>query len=81
MKKYLVYILASELSGRFYIGQTMDLNKRLNAHNSGACKSTRPYRLWKVLYFEKFYSRSAAYKREQYFKTRRGREELKKILV
>lgn len=43
---YYVYILYSESHKRYYIGQTNDLNNRINRHNSGIEKSTSPYKPW-----------------------------------
>jgi putative endonuclease len=44
-----VYILQSESSGRFYIGQTNDLEKRMHYHNFGdADKYTLRYRPWRI---------------------------------
>ncbi|WP_238531077.1 GIY-YIG nuclease family protein [Flavobacterium frigoris] len=31
--EYFVYILESEIAGRLYIGQTIELNKRIKEHN------------------------------------------------
>ena len=47
MKVY-VYILYSEASDKFYIGQTENLETRVTRHNAGMEKFTRPYRPWKV---------------------------------
>jgi len=73
-----VYILKSELSGRSYIGHSKDLSKRVFEHNSGKSKATRGKGPWKLVYYEEYYTRSDASKREQYFKTVDGRIELKK---
>ena len=42
--KCFVYILYSEAHDKFYIGQTNDLESRLQRHNSGRSKYTSPYR-------------------------------------
>ena len=51
--QYFVYILESEIDGRLYKGQTSDLDKRLQEHNSGKTKSTKGYIPWKLVHFEK----------------------------
>jgi putative endonuclease len=49
MKKFFIYILYSESSNRFYIGQTINLTDRLSRHNSGYEHSTKPYIPWKLV--------------------------------
>jgi putative endonuclease len=79
--EYFVYILKSEIDGRLYKGQTIDIEKRLKEHNSGKTKSTKGYVPWKLVYFEKFGTIEEAVLREKFFKTGSGRELLKKILL
>ena len=43
---YFVYILYSESSDKFYIGQTNDVDKRLKRHNAGSESFTKPYIPW-----------------------------------
>jgi putative endonuclease len=38
---FYVYILHSESSGHYYIGQTQDLNKRIHRHNANQSKYTK----------------------------------------
>ncbi|MBS1977681.1 MAG: GIY-YIG nuclease family protein [Bacteroidetes bacterium] len=47
---YYVYILISRAHGRYYIGQTEDVSKRMNRHNSGTERSTSPYKPWELLW-------------------------------
>ena len=43
-----------------YVGYTLNVNSRLNKHNSGkGAKATRGYK-WKVIYKKKFLSKSKA---------------------
>jgi putative endonuclease len=79
--EYFVYILESEIDGRLYKGQTRDINKRILEHNSGKTKSTKGYKPWKLVYFEKFETRDEAVLREKFFKTGSGRELLKYKLL
>ena len=79
--EYFVYILESEIDGRLYKGQTSDIENRLTEHNSGKTKSTKGYKPWKLVYFERYETRDEALLREKYFKTGRGREFLKHILL
>ncbi|MBT3305308.1 MAG: GIY-YIG nuclease family protein [Alphaproteobacteria bacterium] len=69
-----VYILGSNGKGgvRTYVGWTTDLEKRLNAHNTGAgAKSTRGRR-WVLLYAERFQNRGEAMSREWHLKRERA---------
>lgn len=63
-----VYILQSQKSGRFYIGHTADLARRLIEHNEGQTVSTRNKGPWQLVHCETFESKSAAYAREREIK-------------
>ncbi|MEL1242167.1 GIY-YIG nuclease family protein [Flavobacterium flavipallidum] len=80
MMEYVVYVLESEIDGRFYKGHTVDIEKRVKEHNAGKTKSTKGYRPWKLVYFEIFETREEAVLREKYFKTGIGRAFLKEKL-
>ncbi|MES2617456.1 MAG: GIY-YIG nuclease family protein [Bacteroidota bacterium] len=45
---FTVYILFSPGHGRYYIGQTSDINARLIRHNSGYEHATKPYKPWEI---------------------------------
>jgi len=59
---------------------TNDLERRLREHNSGKHKSTKGYRPWKLIYFEKYDSREKAREREIFFKSGSGRELIKGLI-
>ena len=61
---FYVYLLRSEKDGRFYIGQTMDIHRRLKEHNEGNVKSTRSCVPWILLGYELYPTRNAARYRE-----------------
>ncbi len=69
MEKFFIYALVNQKSGRIYIGQTLDLEKRVLVHNQGLCRSTKPYRPWTIGYHEIVKSRSQAIIRERYLKS------------
>jgi len=48
MCKYVVYLLRSEKDGRYYIGHTTNLQRRLEMHNNGQVKSTKSRRPLKL---------------------------------
>jgi putative endonuclease len=74
---FFVYILKSEVLNRHYYGHSENIQKRLNEHNKGKVRSTKPYRPWKVIYSEEFMTKSEAYKREMFFKSIDGYNYLK----
>ena len=80
-KKYFTYVLRSLSSGKLYIGQTNNLEKRLLAHNKGFSPYTKGRGPWTMVYHEEFKTRSEAIKRERYFKTGKGRGFIKNILA
>ena len=77
---YFVYILKSLKSGRFYIGQTSDLNKRLLRRNSGGSVFTKNIKPFKLIKYETYNSRSEAVIREKKIKSYKGGEEFKKLI-
>ena len=79
MNGYL-YILKSLDNNRFYTGSTNNLSRRIQEHNSGKSKYTRLTRPLKLVHYEEFKNLNEAKQRELYFKTGKGREDLKKIL-
>ena len=72
--KYYVYILKSEKTNRYYVGQTNSIEKRLERHNNGLVKSTKSYLPWKLCYFEVFPSRSEAILREREIKAKKSKK-------
>lgn len=72
-----VYVIRSEKDGRFYVGMSADVEKRLNEHNSGKTRSTKAYRPWKFFFKEEFPTREEARKREKYLKSGFGKKWIK----
>ncbi|HEY4479078.1 MAG TPA: GIY-YIG nuclease family protein [Candidatus Paceibacterota bacterium] len=75
---YFTYILRS-IRGKYYIGSTRDLYKRIVLHNTRRVKSTKYGSPWKLLYFEKFNNLSDARNREiqiKHWKSRVAVEQL-----
>ena len=70
---YSVYVIGNYQKSKFttYVGHTGNLKKRLNLHNKGkGAKFTRGRR-WKVIYTEKYDTKSKAISREYYIKKNR----------
>jgi putative endonuclease len=77
--KYFVYAIKSEIDGRFYVGFSLDVIKRLNEHNSGKTKSTKGFRPWKIIFTQNCNTRAEARQLEKYYKSGIGKEKLKKL--
>ncbi len=71
---YYVYLLWSIHSKRTYVGQTGDVNNRLNRHNAGFIRSTKAYRPWLMIHIEEYATRVEAMKRELWLKSPSGRK-------
>lgn len=71
---YYVYVLHSLSADKIYIGQTNNLSDRINRHNAGSVRSTKPYCPWKLIYVEEFDLRAKAMKREKELKSHKGRD-------
>ena len=67
---FYVYILQSQSTGRYYIGQAADVGKRLAYHNGNYSKSLKNRGPWKLVYQEPHPTRSAAMRRERQRKLR-----------
>jgi putative endonuclease len=65
-----------------YVGYTKDIKKRISLHNSGkGAKFTRGRR-WKLIYKEKYLSKTKAISREYYIKkNRKLRNQIKKKFI
>ena len=73
---FYTYILYSEIHNRFYIGQTQDLDVRLERHNSGRVKSTSKYGPYILAWYMTFSSRSMAMERERKLKNLKSHKKL-----
>lgn len=67
---FYIYILKSLKTNRFYVGQTQDLSKRINDHNSGKNTSTKSGIPWKLIHYEEYSYKTEAIKRENQIKKR-----------
>jgi len=74
-----VYVLKSRKTGRRYVGSCEDLEIRVKRHNLGHSKATRHGVPWALVHSETFSNRADATKRERYYKSGRGRDELDQL--
>ena len=77
---YYVYILQSAKNNSFYIGYASDLQKRFQEHNNGKSLATKPFRPYKLIFYEAFLDRIDAKNREKYLKSGYGRRTIKTLL-
>ena len=78
---FTVYILQSESTNRYYIGQTQDMQSRLARHNAGSVRSTKHgVPSWRLVFEEQVATRSLAHQREREIKGYKSGILLKKLL-
>lgn len=76
-----VYILESVgTPGRFYTGITLDIDGRLETHNSGSVSHTSKFRPWRLKSYVAFTDEAKAHAFEIYLKSGSGRSFVKKRL-
>ena len=75
-----VYILQNLSTGRYYIGQTKDLQARLDYHNSNYSLALRNRGPWKLVYSEPYATRGEAVRRERYIKSQKDRAYIERLL-
>lgn len=74
-----VYALSSLRRSYIYVGMSSQLSKRVERHNKGQNKTTKPYAPFKLVYTKEFTTRKDARAHEKYLKSGVGREFLKSI--
>lgn len=75
-----LYILQSEINSRYYIGSTIDLERRLNEHNEGKTPSTRLTRPFKLVFFKKYETIKEARMTEYKLKKKKSKLIIEKII-
>lgn len=78
---FYVYILQSLKNESFYIGYSTDLKNRVKQHNNGESQSTKPFRPYKLIFYEAFLNEKDAKNREEYLKGGYGRRSIQKMLT
>ncbi len=77
---YFVYALKSIQHNYIYVGLTDNVERRVNQHNKGYERTTKPYLPFKLILVESFDTRLAARQREKQLKTTSGKRLLRKII-
>jgi putative endonuclease len=81
-KMFYVYAVYNKQARKYYIGQSENLDQRIEQHNSRFYKSytSRFPGKWELIYQESVATRSEALKREKSLKTGNGREFIKSFI-
>lgn len=77
---FYVYLLRSKTKKWVYVGMTNDLKERVNRHNFGREKTTKPYKPFELIFAQEFKDRSVARDFEKFLKIRWNKEALLKVL-
>jgi len=80
MKFFYVYVLKSKLKDFIYVGFTSNLRKRFFEHNKKEEQSTKAYAPFDFIFYEAYRDVKDAKRREDYFKTTKGKTTLKAML-
>ena len=76
---FYVYVLKSLKSEKFYIGSTVNIERRLEGHNRGKTTSTRNKGPCVIVYHESFQTRGMAVTREKQLKSYKGGNAFKQL--
>ena len=76
-----VYVLKSAKDHNLYIGCTSDLDSRVDYRNKGKVKSTKHRRPLTLIFKENYDNLYEAFKIERYYKSAKGKRELKNNLA
>ena len=77
---YYVYLLKSQNQDWLYVGYTENLKRRFEEHQKGLSQATKPYRPFELIFYEAYKAMADAKRREEYFKTVKGKRALKLML-
>ena len=80
-KMYFVYIIQSLKNKKRYIAYTSNIEKRLEYHNKGLNRSTKPYRPYELIYLENQLTKKGALSREKVLKSYKGGKALTLLLT
>lgn len=77
---YYVYILKDRTQNKLYIGYTTDLQRRIKEHTRRQVHTTKRYKEKDLVFYEVFFDKQDALRREKYFKSTKGKRALKLML-
>lgn len=71
---FYLYVLKNEETGRYYIGSTSNIERRLKQHRSGLTRTTRILKTNKLVYKEEFKTLIEARLRERKLKSYKSKK-------
>ena len=71
---YFTYIIYSNSLDKFYVGQTADINTRIEDHNNSRSTYTKKTNDWELKHSEYFDNRTATIHRENEIKKKKSRK-------
>ncbi|HET8573306.1 MAG TPA: GIY-YIG nuclease family protein [Edaphocola sp.] len=71
----------SEVTDKYYIGSTQDLEKRLFRHNSKHMMATKVGAPWKIVWCQQFETRAEAYSKEMEIKKKKSRKYIERLIA
>ncbi len=77
---YYVYIIRSQKDGRFYIGQTHNLERRIEQHNQGQSGYTKKYLPWELFAYKTYETRKDAMRNEKKIKNLKSRKRVMEFI-
>lgn len=77
---YYFYILRSLKNKKLYLGSTPNLKERLESHNNGENKATKPNVPYELIFYSGFKNQKDALQCEKYYKTSAGWKRIHKML-
>ena len=83
LNMYFVYAIYNQKHNKIYVGQTRNLQERLDLHNKKMFNNSYTSRYggkWILIYSEKINTRTNALVREKQLKSFRGRQFIKKFI-
>ncbi len=80
---WFVYAIFNYESHKIYIGQTNNIERRVQEHNQKRGKhfTAQIYGNWELIYREEVQSKKEALRREKQLKSYQGREFIKKLII
>ena len=75
-----VYVVISMRDTQFYSGSTSDLKKRVKDHQRGLVRATRNRLPLQLVFYEAYLNKFDALRREDYFKSTKGKQTLRNML-
>jgi putative endonuclease len=77
---FFLYILQSQSTSRFYIGQTQHIDERVAYHNANYSKSLKNRGPWQLVYREEYATRAEAVQRERQLKSWKDRRMIQRLV-